>query len=474
MDILGILIAILVLGILVTVHEFGHFLMAKISGIGVDVFSIGFGKELVSWKWGETKYRIALIPLGGYCKMRGDETKDRNPKDAKDAPAEKEETPVPVEKDPKAMYNRPPWARVLAVVGGSLFNYLFAILIFFSLFLFGYKDNVVTPKVTVAEMMEENVQSPAYAAGLRTGDWIVSVNGKQAESFSDLGQSVLLGAGDKLTMVYVRDGATNTADVTPILSKKTGAGYIGISPFELPIEPVIGGLVKNRPAADAGLKEDDRILAADGKPIATYAELTNFIYANPNKIVVFQIQRGDKTFDATLQLSSVVTTNNGVVTESGLMGIYPLVKYETMEKEIRANNIFHAFALGFMEANTSLVRTWEGLVVMIKGKIDVQKHMSGPLRIIQVTGAMATHASFVKFLQFMAMIAVALAFFNILPLPGLDGGHFLLNLFEWVTRIKPSEKVLTVIEYVGLFFIISLAAIVFINDIVNIIRDAVA
>jgi regulator of sigma E protease len=455
----------------VTVHEFGHFLMAKISGIGVDVFSIGFGKELVSWKWGETKYRIALIPLGGYCKMRGDETKDRNPKDA---PAEKEEAPVPAEKDPKAMYNRPPWARVLAVVGGSLFNYIFAILIFFSLFLFGYKDNVITPKVSVVEKTEDGSPSPAYAAGLRTGDWIVSINGKPAETFSDIAQSVLLGVGDEKTLVYVRNGATNTAILTPVLSQKTGAGYVGIGPYELPVEPVIGGLVKNRPASDAGLKVNDRIISADGIEITSYAGLTNFIFANPNKTVTFKIQRGDQTFDATLKLAAIVSTNNGAVVESGLLGIYPLVKYETVEKEIRADNFFHAIALGFMEANTSIVRTWDGLVVMIRGKIDVQRHMSGPLRIIQVTSTIATHANFVKFLQFMAMISVALAFFNILPLPGLDGGHFLLNLFEWVTRIKPSEKVLTVIEYVGLFFIISLAAIVFVNDIFNIIRDATA
>jgi len=181
-------------------------------------------------------------------------------------------------------------------------------------------------------------------------------------------------------------------------------------------------------------------------------------------------------FEKTIKLDSIMLTNkfgtNLIIEEAGLLGIYPLVKYETTEKEVRADNIFHAFAMGFMEANNSLVKVWDGLVVMFKGKIDVQKNISGPLRIIKLTSDIATKTTFVKLMQFMAMIAVALAFFNLLPLPGLDGGTFLINLFEMVTKIKPSEKVLTVIEYIGLFFIISLAAIVFINDIVNLLRGA--
>ncbi|OHD55098.1 MAG: RIP metalloprotease RseP [Spirochaetes bacterium GWF1_51_8] len=473
MDILGIVIAILVLGVLVTVHELGHFIMAKISGIGVDTFSIGFGKELVSWKWGETKFRLALIPLGGYCKMRGEETKDRGPGD----PKKKEETPeAPAVKDPKAMYNRPPWARILAILGGSFFNYFFAILVFFCLFLFGYKEEVIVPKVAVVQQTADGELTPAFKAGLTNGDVILTINGKTTGQYTDIMQTVMLGAKEELVIVYLRGDVTNTTKVTPILSEQSGAGFIGIEPYTDPAEPVIGKLLEKRPAIAAGLKEGDRILAVNGIEVKLYEDLTKEIKANPNKEVVFKIQRGEEVFEKTIKLDSIMLTNkfgtNLIIEEAGLLGIYPLVKYETTEKEVRADNIFHAFAMGFMEANNSLVKVWDGLVVMFKGKIDVQKNISGPLRIIKLTSDIATKTTFVKLMQFMAMIAVALAFFNLLPLPGLDGGTFLINLFEMVTKIKPSEKVLTVIEYIGLFFIISLAAIVFINDIVNLLRGA--
>lgn len=440
MVVLGIIIAILVLGVLVFVHELGHFTMAKANKIGVDAFSVGFGKELFGFTIGETRYRIGVIPFGGYCKMRGEESKDRP-----DAAA-----------DPRALYNRPPLARLLAIVGGPVFNYLFAVLIMTVLFWVGYTDTVISPQIAVVQTGAEGKPTPAWTSGLRSGDTIVSIHNTAIGSFNDIPKVVALNIDKEMEIVFLRNGATNRSKITPRYSQQSGMGFIGVNPLYF---AKIGLVQTNSPALRAGLKEGDTIAAIDGRPIAYFYQISELIKDKANKNVVMKINRTNAAMDVSVRLDRFEG--------KGYLGVYPS-DMPTFKITNRASGPLNALYRGFVESNNFIVETLNGLIAMFKGKIDVQRNISGPVRIVQITGEVATKTDLVTLLRFMALISVALGFFNLLPFPGLDGGHVVINFIELITCRKFPDRARTYIEYAGLIFIVGLSIVVFFNDIVNI------
>lgn len=443
MVVVGIIIAILVLGVLVFVHELGHFIMSKVNKIGVDTFSLGFGKELFGFTIGETRYRISVIPFGGYCKLRGEETKDRP-----DAAA-----------DPRALYNRPPLARLLAIIGGPAFNYLFAVLIMTVLFWVGYTETMISPRVAVVHTNAEGKSTPAWASGLRSGDQIVSIHDMPIDSFNDIPKVVALNIDKEMEIVFLKNGdarTTNRAKITPKYSKQSGMGFIGVNPLYF---AKIGAVQTNSPAVRAGLKEGDVIAAIDGTPVKYFYQISELIQDKANKKVVLKVERTN----ATVELTTKLDRFEG----KGYLGVYP-ADLPTFKVTNRASGPLNALARGFKESNNFIVETLNGLVAMFRGKIDVQRNISGPVRIVQITGEVATKTDLVTLLRFMALISVALGFFNLLPFPGLDGGHVVINTIEMITRRKFPDRARTYIEYAGLIFIIGLSVVVFFNDIVNI------
>lgn len=452
MNILGILIAILVLGILIFVHELGHYIMAKSTGIAVDEFAIGFGKELIGWQRGETRYRINIFPLGGYCKMRGEESKDRNKTEA-----DQEEKTVPA-KDPHAMYNRPAWARVLAILGGPVFNYLFAVLLFSLLFMFGLKEERQDFTINVVPTNSQGLPTPAVQAGLKDGDRLISINGKAVNNYAVLMEQAGMNARVSLPLVYLREGKTNTVTITPEKHPERGLGFIGVYPV---YSPVAGMVYRKSPAEKAGIKTGDRILAVNGQKINSFYDMAIPLTNRAGQPTAFLLEREGEKIEVT------------VTPEQKTEGIYLGLVPHVIEKRY-ARNFFHAFWLGFKESNITLSeKIWTSLKTMFSGNIDVQKNISGPIRIVQITGKVAMYRDFNRLVQFMALISVALGFFNLLPIPGLDGGHFLINTFEMLTGIRPSDKVMTVVEYVGFIFIVLLSVVVLFNDVFNIIRDLI-
>lgn len=440
LTVLFIIAAIFFMGVLVFVHELGHFVMAKINGIGVDAFSIGFGKELFGFTIGETRYRISMIPFGGYCKMRGEESKDR----AEGKPA-----------DPRAMYNRPPYARLLAVLGGPVFNYIFAILLLAGILFFGYKETRISSTVEVLQTDAAGKSTPASIAGLKTGDTIIEIDGQKVESYEDIPRLVALNIDKEMTMKYIRANTTNQTKITPHFNQKSGMGYIGVTLLYL---PVIGDVKTNTPAHMAGLKKNDVIKSVNGKSITYFYELQNIIADKTNQEVTLLMERGKD------QITQKITLQR--FEGKGYLGVSP-GKFITTERLLKAKDLPDAFVLGFKEGNKFLVDTWKGLAAMFKGKIDVQKNISGPVRIIGFTADIIQHTDFVTILRFMALISIALGFFNLLPLPGLDGGHVVFNLIETVTPFRIPEKFRIVVEYIGFVFIVGLSIIVLFNDVFN-------
>lgn len=495
MNILGILAAILALGVLIFVHELGHFLMAKATGIAVDEFAIGFGREIIGFTRGETRYKIGWIPFGGYCRMRGEESKDRDKMEAEDKEkaengaqenddkkemtdksdktevkleekqpeSDQNEEKAPethdevVEKDPHAMYNRPAWARVLTVSGGALFNYLLGVIIMILLFMFGFNEEVVPPTVQVYQQDLEGNPTPAYLAGLQDGDTILTMGGNEIESYSDIFKVGALEIDQEISVVYLRDGVTDSTTLTPVKDEETGLGFSGLGPL---YTTLIGGIMEGSPADYSDLQEGDRILAINHNEVEYYHELSEQLDSYPTQQVTLTVQREEETFD----MDVILAQEDG----EGYLGIYAGESISYIEHR-KAKNFFNAFAVGFKEANNLLVEVFDGLKALFGGKIDVQKNISGPVRIVQFTAIMATGSRFSEFLRFIALISVALGFFNFMPLPGLDGGHFVINTFEMITTIKPPEKVLRVIEVTGLVFLIGLSILVFLSDIINII-----
>ncbi len=423
--------------------KFGHLVMAKLNKIGVDEFSIGFGKELAGFNWGETRYKISMLPFGGYCKLRGEENKDRD--EGKSA-------------DPKAMYNRPPLARLITVVGGAFFNYLFAVVIMTVLFFAGFKETNITSDIAVIALNSDGKPTPAALAGLRSEDTIISIGKDKIESYYDIPKTIALRIDEELAIKYTRGGITNSSKITPKYNQQIGMGFIGVSPLYLPEI----GFVKTNSAADrSGLKEGDVIKAVNGTNITYFYQLQELIQDKANQEVDFTIQRSNETIAKKIILDRFEG--------KGYLGISP-GNVRTYQKLFKAKNLPDGFQNGFNEANGFIVEIFDGLKAMFKGKIDLQRNMSGPVRIIQMTGDIMTKTNFdlTTIVRFMALISVAIGFFQLLPFPGLDGGHIVFNLIELVTRRKFPEKIRFYIEYSGMVFIISLSIVLFFNDIVNI------
>lgn len=478
----GILVAILILGVLVFVHELGHFLMARVGGIGVDEFSIGMGKEIWGFTKGETRYRIGWIPFGGFCKMRGEESEDRKNKDKKKGEDDKvdEKKKVVVKKDPRAMYNRPAWARVIAILGGPVFNYLFAILVLSIMFLVGFKENPISSRITVDAPSTNGIVVPAEAVGLKDGDVIIKMEWDQKKAFKrikhreekiksyvDILMVIALNKGTEIKITYLRGDTTNTATVTPIMSEERGMGSIGVSYCFL---PTIGAVLSNTPAYKGGLQVEDKIVEFEGKSITYYYEFQKLMDAKkPGNTLQLLIARSNENIPIAIKLTNKDAYYSNMNKGIAYLGIAP-GQTDNIEYIRKSKGFFRAFGMAFVEANTMLKKqVIDGMIAMFSGKINAQKNMSGPIRIVQITGKVVTQGDFVTLMKFMVLISIALGFFNLLPIPGLDGAHFLVNTFEMVTTIKVPDKVLTVLEYIGLGFIIVLSVLVLFNDVFNLI-----
>ena len=450
-SVVGFLIAI---SVLVAVHEFGHFWVARKLGVKVLKFSIGFGKPLWRKVHGEDQieYVIAAIPLGGYVKMLGEDDPD---------------SPVDPKERHRAFDNQPIWKRSLIVLAGPGINFLFAILLFLML-------GMMSKEALVPNLGEPPADSIIAKAGITVDDKLLEVDGKGVEYFGQhdlyIFNRVLQGKDINLTFQQ-STGSVVTIEVPvadiPIynINPTVIARSIGLMPTFPNVSTVLNRIIKDSPAAIGGLQIDDEIIAVDDVAISSWADLVDKISAAPSNELQLTIVR-----DQAQQIISVTPEAkeiNGQVV--GRIGIGPKVlPYSPEQQVVVDRSIGQALSYGVEQTWLMSCVTMRMLWKMVTLQVS-SKNISGPITIAEVTGQ-AIQIGLDYYLFILAVISISLGVMNLLPIPMLDGGHLLMYVVEIGAGKDISHKVFAVGQRVGVFLLICLMSLAFYNDIFRLLN----
>ena len=443
---------LVILTVLVFVHEFGHYYVARRAGVKVEVFSIGFGPELFGWndKHG-TRWRFAAIPLGGYVKMFG-EGERLVDDDGRERPLRPEEKQV-------SFHHKRLGQRAAIVFAGPFVNYVFAILVLG--IMFATAGQPFSPSI-VGTIMPGGA---ADKAGLKTGDKIVQVAGNNVERFEEVMQAVALRPGQRVTLVYERDGQARGVDVdvgVRVIEDKRGNqtpyGDLGAGAF---IPPVIGRVVSGGAADEAGLKPGDVFLKIKGLPVETFDDVRRVVLANPEMPFEVVVRRGTEELTLTIRPKWLtVTDKDGVVRQvGGVIGVSPHASFR------QQHGVFDAFVQAVRETYNLTTATFTAIGQMFAGTRST-RDLSGPLRIAEISGDMAQNGTY-TFFWFLGVLSLHLCLINLMPIPMLDGGHLLFYGFE-ALRGKPLGQ--RAQEYgfrIGLALVITLMVFATWNDLVH-------
>lgn len=442
-----VLAAIIVLGPLIAIHEFGHFWVARRVGVKVMTFSIGFGPALVKWKDKKgTQYQIAAIPLGGFVRMADEREGEVAPEDLHGA------------------FNRQPvWARMAIVAAGPLINLVFAVFLYWIIFLQGTE----TLRPIIGRVLPG---TPAAMAGMAAGDELLAVDGKVATDWEAINYALIERMGEsgtlRLRLRQHTDGTTRDVALTlkSFLSGKEVDPFreVGFMPWQPALEPVLGEVVAGGAGARQGLKPGDRVLAVDGMPITTWQDFVEIVRMQPEQSLETTIRRGDKTLSLKLTPAGE-KDDQGIV--RGRLGI--LLQKQKLEYPAAYRQSIHhgpLDALGLAVAKTGklIMFTLESMGKMLQGLISVS-NLSGPITIAKVAGQSAA-MGWEPLLGFMALLSVSLGVLNLLPIPVLDGGHLVYHAIEGVIGRPVSERMQMLGLRVGVALLMSLMLLAIFND----------
>ncbi len=433
------LLAFLVLvGFLIWFHELGHFLVAKLFGVRVEVFSVGFGPPLISKKVGETVYQIASIPLGGYVKLYGEEERVD---------------------DPRAFSAKPPWQKILIALAGPFFNLMLTVVLLTAVFLIGMEIPKHMKEPAVIGYVEKD--SWGERAGLRVGDRLVRIGDVEVKGWEDVRRAIIesaLSKKDTVIILVERNGELVTLS-THLPRIETGQENLGIQPY---LPPVIGRVFEKlrgvgpSPAYQVGLMKGDRIISVNGKEVSSWYEVVQLIRASGDRPVRLVIERNGEIIERSVVPALDPASGHPV------LGIGPYV--ETVKE---SHPLPSAVALAFQRTGELLYMTFKVLWGLVTGAISI-KTLGGPIAIAKFAGQ-AAESGFVPYLSSMAFISLQLGIFNLLPLPVLDGGLILLFLIEMIRRKPLPEKFKEYWQKIGFALIVSLMAFVVVNDILRLL-----
>lgn len=444
---------IIVIGILVFIHELGHFLAARAMGMRADVFALGMGPRLFGFNKingftfgklneeieleGNTDYRLCAFPIGGYVKVAGmiDESMDKDFVDSEPQPWEYRSKPV--------------WKRMVVITAGVIMNILLAFAIFYFINLYRGKSYIET---TTVGYVQQN--SAAYNSGIQPGDKILSINNTPVEYWDKIIQGIRIdNLGEDLTFVINRNGKDTIISVP-----KDKVGDLTESDFGLFPEnmtPMITAVEGGKPADQLGLKTNDVITSFDGVQITNHQQLIDQIRSNAgNEVDVVWMRDGQ-------EMSGKITPSGDSTIGIGIAG-----KYDGPVKT-ESYNVISAIPKAGHDMYYYGVEVFFGSMAKIfAGDIPFNKAIGGPIKIAQVS-AQSAEGGFFTFISFLALLSMSLAIINILPFPALDGGHFVMLCYEGIVRRPVPFKVQMVIQNVGFALLLLLMLFVIYNDIIS-------
>ena len=440
------------IGILVFIHEFGHFAAAKLSGMRADVFAIGFGKRLFGYNKksgfsfgelpkdfdveGHTDYRLSLLPLGGYVKIAGmvDESGDVSFADKEPQPYEFRAKPV--------------WAKIFVITAGVFMNLMLAWAIFWGANFFQGKP--ITQTTTIAYVEEG---SPASVAGFVTGDKILSVNNKSVTTWEDLRAEIFINTlGENINVKVLRDGKEQNLLVERKLIPDDETQAMFLVPEG--VKPAIGEVVKDSPAEKAGIKAGDVLISLNGATLYSAKQTTELISSNAGKELQLVVQRDNK--DINLSVTPGPDAKIGVAIGPVFMG----------KTSMRTYGAFESVYYGWKDIEKMTALTFSMIGKVFTGDVEFKKAFGGPIKIAQIA-AKSADSGMANFLYFLALLSLSLAILNIMPFPVLDGGHLVMIIIEAAIKREIPIKIKMAIQNTGLVLLLLLMAFIIYNDIIS-------
>ncbi|MBI2818977.1 MAG: RIP metalloprotease RseP [Acidobacteria bacterium] len=457
----NVLAVVVVLGVMILIHELGHFLAAKYFGIRVEVFSFGFGKRLWGFQKGETDYRVSLLPLGGYVKMAGE-----NP----------DEAPIGNLDEFQA---KPRWQRFIVAVMGPAMNIVLAIVLLTGLFMYRYQKPAYEEGPAVIGWLEPD--SPAVAAGFAIGDHIIRLENNENPSWGDIALTVAANVEKPLHVVVERGGERLLRTLTPRPEGRAQLGFVGWSP-RMPAK--LQAVEPDLPAAQAGLQAGDEIVAINGQPILFWPGISEMLQENAGAPLQVTYRRGpcpDTALDLSQAAPQEAAANNADRSCGELFSTQITPTQASAEGDpqqrwrigVMFQNEMITRQLSLADAFSESLATNKKFALLIfefVGKIFTRdlspRTLEGPIGIARLSGA-AARQSFGDLVSLMAAISLNLGIFNLFPIPVLDGGLILLLLIEGAIRRDLPRRAKERITQVGFAFLMLIAVFVIYNDIVK-------
>jgi regulator of sigma E protease len=422
--------ALIMIGVMILIHELGHYWAARFFDVKVDTFSFGFGPRLFGFKKGETDFRFSAILLGGYVKMVGEQPGDEHAT------------------DPRSFQSKPRWQRLIILFAGPGMNIVLAVAVLTGVFMVRFPKIPTSPSPEIGYVVPD---SAAAKAGLKEGDRIVEIGGAANPSWEDITMKEMASAGHPLSVWVVRNGERNLVHVTPALDPKTGEGFVGWGEQS---EIEIGSMKTDSPAARAGLLPGDIIVSVDSQPVHSTPKVHDIINGNGGKPVDVVFLRNGKR--VSVHLTPAMSENNG--TKEWLIGVtlqpkvvlvslpFPQALSESVRQNIKSATFIYSFLRGIVEQRMS------------------PRSVLGPIKIVQISGDEAREGPIAYFLL-MAGLSLNLAVINLLPIPILDGATIVMLIVEMFMRRDLSLRVKEAALRLGFVFLMAVVAFVLYNDI---------